>query len=343
MTHPAPSATASLLTFPCAFPIKTMGRRTDDFAQAVLAVVLRHAPDFDSRDRRDARLVGRQVPVGDLHDQRHVARAARQPVPGPLVAPAGVDGALMADSSTLVLRPPAFAPGAAERIHDPALAGPVIRALGRTDYETTWRAMQAFTEARLPQTARRDLADRAPAASTRWASPAGTSTCCATTASRCSGSTAAGRSPTTVRASSSRTCSIDLRRRGLGVRDMVRAIEAAVVEWLAAQGIAPTASRPRPASTCSAPAARPRSRRWGSRCARGCTLPRRQRERRDGPLAVRRHRPLRLAGPRRDAARRLRRAHERRRRRHRARSRAGAAPRATRASLAAAPHTAEQR
>jgi putative lipoic acid-binding regulatory protein len=48
MTHPAPSATATLLTFPCAFPIKTMGRRTDDFAQAVLAVVLRHAPDFDS-------------------------------------------------------------------------------------------------------------------------------------------------------------------------------------------------------------------------------------------------------------------------------------------------------
>jgi putative lipoic acid-binding regulatory protein len=48
MTHPAPSDTASLLTFPCAFPIKAMGRRTDDFAQAVLAVVLRHAPDFDS-------------------------------------------------------------------------------------------------------------------------------------------------------------------------------------------------------------------------------------------------------------------------------------------------------
>ena len=39
--------TKSLLTFPTAFPIKVMGRREEDFAQAILAVVLRHAPDFD--------------------------------------------------------------------------------------------------------------------------------------------------------------------------------------------------------------------------------------------------------------------------------------------------------
>ena len=45
---PEPPATESLLSFPCAFPIKTMGRRTDDFAQAVVAVVQHHAPDFDS-------------------------------------------------------------------------------------------------------------------------------------------------------------------------------------------------------------------------------------------------------------------------------------------------------
>jgi uncharacterized protein len=37
----------SLLEFPCAFPIKVMGRRADRFAQAVVDVVLRHAPDFD--------------------------------------------------------------------------------------------------------------------------------------------------------------------------------------------------------------------------------------------------------------------------------------------------------
>jgi uncharacterized protein len=36
----------SLLEFPCDFPIKIMGVRTDDFAQAMVAIVLRHAPDF---------------------------------------------------------------------------------------------------------------------------------------------------------------------------------------------------------------------------------------------------------------------------------------------------------
>ena len=38
----------SLLQFPCDFPIKVLGRRQDGFAQAVLEVVLRHAPDFDA-------------------------------------------------------------------------------------------------------------------------------------------------------------------------------------------------------------------------------------------------------------------------------------------------------
>lgn len=37
----------SLLAFPCDFPIKVMGRTQPGFAQAVMAVVLRHAPDFD--------------------------------------------------------------------------------------------------------------------------------------------------------------------------------------------------------------------------------------------------------------------------------------------------------
>jgi len=38
----------SLLRFPCDFPVKVMGQRRDGFAQAVLEVVLRHAPDFDA-------------------------------------------------------------------------------------------------------------------------------------------------------------------------------------------------------------------------------------------------------------------------------------------------------
>jgi uncharacterized protein len=38
----------SLIAFPVDFPIKIMGARSEDFAQSVLDVVLRHAPDFDA-------------------------------------------------------------------------------------------------------------------------------------------------------------------------------------------------------------------------------------------------------------------------------------------------------
>ena len=37
----------TLLEFPCAFPIKIMGLASNDLAQAVLAVVVRHDPGFD--------------------------------------------------------------------------------------------------------------------------------------------------------------------------------------------------------------------------------------------------------------------------------------------------------
>ena len=36
----------SLLSFPCVFPLKVMGRREDGFAQTVAEIVLRHSPDF---------------------------------------------------------------------------------------------------------------------------------------------------------------------------------------------------------------------------------------------------------------------------------------------------------
>lgn len=38
---------ASLLEFPCRFPLKIMGRAEDQLAQIVLEIVCRHAPDFD--------------------------------------------------------------------------------------------------------------------------------------------------------------------------------------------------------------------------------------------------------------------------------------------------------
>lgn len=38
----------TLLEFPCDFPIKIMGAAHEGFAQAILEVVLRHAPDYDA-------------------------------------------------------------------------------------------------------------------------------------------------------------------------------------------------------------------------------------------------------------------------------------------------------
>ena len=37
----------SLIEYPCDFPIKVMGKTQAGFAQAVLAIVRQHAPDFD--------------------------------------------------------------------------------------------------------------------------------------------------------------------------------------------------------------------------------------------------------------------------------------------------------
>ena len=42
-------AEGSPLAFPCDFPIKIKGRKQQGFAQEVMDVVLRHAPDFDPK------------------------------------------------------------------------------------------------------------------------------------------------------------------------------------------------------------------------------------------------------------------------------------------------------
>mgnify|MGYP001764657785 CR=1 FL=1 len=42
-----PEAAGSLLDFPCAFPIKVMGLTREGFAQAIVSVVQKHAPEFD--------------------------------------------------------------------------------------------------------------------------------------------------------------------------------------------------------------------------------------------------------------------------------------------------------
>jgi uncharacterized protein len=38
----------SALAFPCDFAIKVMGRKEPGFAQAIIDIVLRHAPGFDA-------------------------------------------------------------------------------------------------------------------------------------------------------------------------------------------------------------------------------------------------------------------------------------------------------
>ena len=48
MPTKAPPPTESLLAFPCEFPIKIMGRTQAGFAQTVVEIVRRHAPDFDA-------------------------------------------------------------------------------------------------------------------------------------------------------------------------------------------------------------------------------------------------------------------------------------------------------
>lgn len=41
-------ADETLLEFPCDFPIKVMGKRREGFAQEIVGIVLKHAPDFDA-------------------------------------------------------------------------------------------------------------------------------------------------------------------------------------------------------------------------------------------------------------------------------------------------------
>ena len=42
-----PDPVQSLIAYPCDFPIKIMGKTQAGFAQAVIEIVRRHAPDFD--------------------------------------------------------------------------------------------------------------------------------------------------------------------------------------------------------------------------------------------------------------------------------------------------------
>jgi putative lipoic acid-binding regulatory protein len=67
-TMSQPQQPESLLTFPCVFPIKVMGRRQDEFAQVITDIVLKHAPDFhpetiEMRSSKQARYLSLTVTI----------------------------------------------------------------------------------------------------------------------------------------------------------------------------------------------------------------------------------------------------------------------------------------
>jgi putative lipoic acid-binding regulatory protein len=68
MSLPDDSEPPSLFTFPCAFPIKVVGRREDGFAQAICDIVRRHADDFhpdtlEMRPSKNARYLALTVTI----------------------------------------------------------------------------------------------------------------------------------------------------------------------------------------------------------------------------------------------------------------------------------------
>jgi len=127
------------------------------------------------------------------------------------------------------------AASAESRREVPAAEG-AIRTLGRTDYEPTWRAMQAFTAARTPATPDEIwLTEHPPVYTLGLAGRRGHLL-------RENGIPAIGvdrGGQITYHGPGQLVAYLlfDLRRSQQGVRAMVRAIEAAVVEWLDSLGI----------------------------------------------------------------------------------------------------------
>ena len=42
-----PETTETLLEFPCEFPVKAMGKTTDDFDALVVSIIRKHVPEFE--------------------------------------------------------------------------------------------------------------------------------------------------------------------------------------------------------------------------------------------------------------------------------------------------------
>ena len=68
------AAQDTLLEFPCDFPLKIMGATREGFAQEIVAVVLKHAPDFDA-----ARVEMRPSKAGNYLSLTCIIRATSKP------------------------------------------------------------------------------------------------------------------------------------------------------------------------------------------------------------------------------------------------------------------------
>ena len=112
----------------------------------------------------------------------------------------------------------------------------IVRPLGRTDYAATWRAMQAFTDARTAATPDEIWLTEHPPIYTlglagRREHVLRDNAVPALKVDRGGQVTYHGPGQLVV------YVMVDLRRRKLGVRELVRRLEAAVVEWLGSSGI----------------------------------------------------------------------------------------------------------
>ena len=192
------------------------------------------------------------------------------------------------------------------------LAGAATHALGRTDYETTWRAMQSFTSTRTPET--RDeiwLTEHPPVYTLGLA----------------------GRREHLLRDNGIPALKVDrggqityhgpgqlvayllfdLKRRGMGIRAMVRSIEASIVEWLDSIGISAYGKPAAPGVYVMVAGTEAKIAALGLEGEQGLHVPWLGAQCRNGLGPVRRYRSVRLQRARRDAARRPRRRANRRR------------------------------
>ena len=112
-----------------------------------------------------------------------------------------------------------------------------IRTLGRTEYEPVWRAMRAFTDSRTPETADEVWVTEHPPVYTLGIAGR-REHLLRDTVIPVIGSDRGGQITYHGPGQVVVYLLLDLRRRGLGVRRMVRGIESAVIELLASFGIA---------------------------------------------------------------------------------------------------------